>query len=91
MKDIKIEISLRDLILYVLVLALCIFVFLEFRVYKMELGLAQRHGQITQSTQNIQILDKNIMDLGKRVETLEQIYTAPTDTYPRYEKEIKKK
>ena len=74
MKDGKIWISVKDLILYVLVLALFVFVFLKFKAYEMELGLAQRHGQITQSTQNIQILDKNIMDLGKRVEQLEQLY-----------------
>ena len=90
MKDLKIEISLRDLILYVLVLALFIFVFVKFKAYEMELGLAQRHGQITQSTQNIQILDKNIMDLGKRVEQLEQLYSAPADAFPRYEQPVKK-
>lgn len=73
MKDIKIEISLRDLILYVLVLILFIFVFLKFETYKMEIGLAQRHGQITQSTQNIQILDKNIQDHDKRIKQLEMM------------------
>ena len=74
MKDLKIEISLRDLILYVLVLVLFIFVFLKFQVYSLEIGLAQRHGQITQSTQNIQILDKHIQDHDKRIKQLEQLY-----------------
>jgi len=73
MKDIKIEISLRDLILYVLVLVLFIFVFLKFKAYEMEIGLAQRHGQINQSTQNIQILDKNIQDHDKRITQLEMM------------------
>ncbi len=73
MKDLKIEISLRDLILYVIVIVLFIFVFLKFQVYEMELGLAQRHGQITQSTQNIQILDKNIQEHNKRLIALEQL------------------
>lgn len=73
MKDLKIEISLRDLILYVIVIFLLIFVFLKFQVYEMELGLAQRHGQITQSTQNIQILDKNIQEHNKRITALEQL------------------
>ncbi len=91
MKDIKIEISLRDLILYVLVLVLFIFVFLKFQVYEMELGLAQRHGQITQSTQNIQILDKNFQDQDQRIKRLEALNKAPTDAFPRYEQEINKK
>ena len=73
MKDLKIEISLRDLILFVLVLALFIFVFLKFQVYHLEIGLAQRHAQITQSTQNIQILDKNIQDHKQRLKRLEQL------------------
>ena len=72
MKDGKIEISLRDLILYVLVLVLFIFVFLKFQVYEMELGLAQRHGQINQSTQNIQVLNQNLQDHEKRITQLEQ-------------------
>jgi len=71
MKDLKIEISLRDLILYVLVIALFIFVFLKFQIYEMELGLAQRHAQITQSTQNIQILDQNVKDHENRIKRLE--------------------
>jgi len=74
MKDLKFEISLRDLILYVLILGLFIFVFLKFQVYSLEIGLAQRHGQITQSTQNIQILDKHIQDHDKRIKQLEQLY-----------------
>ncbi len=73
MNDGKIEISLRDLILYVLVLALFIFVFLKFQVYQLEIGLAQRHGQITQATQNIQILDKNSQDHDQRIKRLEQL------------------
>ena len=71
MKDIKIEISLRDLILYVLVLVLFMFVFLKFKAYEMELGLAQRHGQITQSTQNIQVLNQNLQDHDQRLKRLE--------------------
>ncbi|MCK5127934.1 MAG: hypothetical protein KAR42_16875 [candidate division Zixibacteria bacterium] len=72
MKDGKIEISLRDLILYGLILALFIFVFLKFQVYQLEIGLVQRHAQITQSTQNIQILDKNIQAHDQRITALEQ-------------------
>jgi len=71
MKDLKIEISLRDLILYVLVVVLFVFVFLKFQVYEMELGLAQRHAQITQNISNIQVLDKNIQDHDKRINQLE--------------------
>ena len=91
MKDLKIEISLRDLILYVLVLVLFIFVFLEFRVYKMELGLAQRHGQITQNDQNVQVLNQNLQDHEKRIKQLEALNKPPTDTFPRYEQPIDKK
>lgn len=71
MKDLKIEISLRDLILYVLVIVLFIFVFLKFQVYELEIGLAQRHALITQNDQNVQVLDKNLQDHDKRITQLE--------------------
>lgn len=73
MKDFKIEISLRDLILYVIVIVLFIFVFLKFQVYEMELGLAQRHGQITQNDKNVQVLNQNLQDHDKRLTRLEQL------------------
>ncbi len=73
MKDLKIEISLRDLILYVLVIGLCIFVFLKFQVYEMELGLAQRHGQISQNDKNVQVLNQNLQDHERRIMALEQL------------------
>ena len=73
MKDIKIEISLRDLILYVLVIALFVFVFLKFQVYQLELGLVQRHTTIEQSQRNIQILDQNVKDHENRIKRLEQL------------------
>lgn len=69
----KIEISLKDLILFVLVLVLFIYCFLSFRTYRMELGLAQRHALINQNDQNVQILDKKILDLDKRIRQLEAI------------------
>ena len=73
MKDGKIEISLRDLILYVLVIALFVFVFLKFQVYQLELGLVQRHTTIEQSQRNIQILDQNVKDHENRIKRLEQL------------------
>jgi len=71
MINLKFEISLRDLILYVLLIALFIFCFLKFQVYEMELGLIQRHGLITQSDQNIQVLNQNLQDHNKRITQLE--------------------
>ena len=73
MKDGKIEISLRDLILYVLVIVLFVFCFLKFRAYEMELGLAQRHSLIEQNAKNIQIFDQNVQDHEKRIKRLEAI------------------
>lgn len=72
MKDGKIEISLRDLILYVLVIALFVFVFLKFQVYQLEIGLVQRHTMIDQAQRNIQILDQNVKDHENRIKRLEQ-------------------
>jgi uncharacterized protein (DUF3084 family) len=46
---------------------------LKFQVFQLEIGLAQRHAQITQSTQNVQILDKNIQDHDQRLKRLEQL------------------
>lgn len=83
MKDGKIEISLRDLILYVLVIALFVFVFLKFQVYQLELGLVQRHTTIEQSQRNIQILDQNVKDHENRIKRLEALNKAPTDTFVR--------
>lgn len=71
MKDLKIEISLRDLILYVLVIALFIFVFLKFQVYQLEIDLVQRHTIIDQAQRNIQILDQNVKDHENRIKQLE--------------------
>lgn len=73
MKDGKIEISLRDLILYVLVISLFIFVFLKFRIYEMEIGVAQRHTMIEQNSRNVQVLNQNVQDHEKRIKRLEQL------------------
>ncbi len=69
----KIEISLKDLILFVLVLVLFIYCFLSFKTYKMEIGLAQRHALIQQNDANVQILDKNIKDHNQRIKKLEAL------------------
>ena len=73
MKDGKIEISLRDLILYVLVIALFVFVFLKFQIYQVELGMAQRHATIEQSQRNIQIINNDVQDHEKRIKRLEAV------------------
>lgn len=90
MKDLKIEISLRDLILYVIVIVLFIWGFLKFQTYELEIGLAQRHGLISQNDQNVQILDKKIIELERRIIQLEALNKAPTDAFPRLEQGIKK-
>lgn len=72
MKNLKIEISLRDLILYVLLIALFIFCFLKFQVIQLEVGLALRHSQIEQNNRNVQLLNQNIQDHDKRIKRLEQ-------------------
>lgn len=69
----KIEISLKDFILFVLVLVLFIYCFMSFRTYKMEIGLAQRHALIQQNDQNVQILDKNVRDHDARLKKLEAL------------------
>ena len=71
MKDLKIEISLRDLILYVSLIALFIFCFLKFQVHQLELGLIQRHTAIDQNMRNIQIFDQNVKDHEIRIKRLE--------------------
>lgn len=74
----KIEISLKDLILFCLVVALFLFVFTQFTKYEAALALGKRQGQIDLNTQNIRTLDQIIGIHDKKIKQLEGLESEPS-------------
>lgn len=73
----KIEISLKDLIVFCLIAALFLFVFTQFVKYEKALEIAKRQGQIDLNSTNIGTLDQVIRSIDERVKALENEESGP--------------
>ena len=73
----KIEISLKDLILFCLVIALFLFVFTQFARFESALALGQRQAQIDLNIKNIGTLDQVLRSVDERVKALESEESGP--------------
>ena len=67
----KIEISLKDLIVFCLMIALFLFVFTQFIKYEKALDLAKRQGQIDLNARNVGTLDQILKSHDDRIKALE--------------------
>lgn len=73
----KIEISIKDLILFCLVIALFLFVFMRFIELNNALELAKRQGQIDLNTKNLGTLDQVLRSHDGRILALESEESGP--------------
>ncbi len=73
----KIEISIKDLILFCLVIALFVFVFTKFIKLNNALELAKRQGQIDLNTKNLGTLDQVLRSHDGRIMALESEKSGP--------------